>query len=173
MKTEKLIKSTINAENELKELTVDNINKTKPTEPDFQKKSLEKKYEDEGVKYIKPSRRLSAPMGKLPDKLKKEHKRAWDYVKGIYENFAIPGEALSFSLCLYPGDPDYLWIIPTNIPVAVPRCVAQHLEEVQKYSIFDYRERNSSEMHEDAFTHRFIVSGNKYRGKFRPLEAFA
>lgn len=173
MSNENLVKSTLKNEKELKELTVDNINKVKAKEPNFQNKSLEAKYENEGVTYIKPSRRLSAPMGKLPDQLKKEHKRAWDYVKGIYENFAIPGEALTFSLCLYPGDPDYLWTIPTNIPVAVPRCVAQHLEEVQKYSIFDYRERNSSEMREDAFTHRFIVSGNKYRGKFRPLEAFA
>lgn len=170
--TENLAKAAVALQEDLNKLSVDTINTTEDKEPEIQEISMENKCKEQGIPYIKPSRRLSAPMGKLPEKQKAEHKRAWEYVKGIYENFHIPGEAITFPLCLYPGDADYLWVIPANIPVAVPRLVAKHLEETQKYHQFAYREKPTDILQTDSFTHSFSVSGVQYRGKFRPIGAF-
>lgn len=171
--TEKLAKAAVSLQEDLNKLTVDHINETPDVEPEIQKESMESRCQAEGIRYIKPKRRLSPPLGSLPTKQKDEHKRAWEYVKGIYENFAIPGEAITFSLCLFPGDPDFLWEIPANVPVAVPRMVAKHLEETQKYHQFAYQELPSNAQTVDNFTHSFKVSGVSYRGKFRPIGAFA
>ena len=175
---EKLVKQTVGVQESLNKLTVDEINAIAPkNEPEIQQKSLEEIAKDERVLYIKPKRRLSPPLGSLDnlknsEQAKKEHARAWEYVKGIYENIAIPGEALQFSLCLFPGDPDYLWEIPTNVPVYVPRMVANHLEEAQKYHTFDYVQQPEQKWSKDHFTHEFQATGVTYRGKFRPLGAF-
>lgn len=172
--TEKLAQSAVALQEDLNKLTVDEIHRTAVAEePEAQQESLEAVARREGCQYIKPKRRLSPPMGQLPEKLKKEHSRAWEYVKGVYENYVVNGEAITFSLCLYPGDADYLWEIPPNVPVYVPRMVAKHLEEVQKYHTFSYLETPMDQWRSDDFTHQFRATGIKYRGKFRPLGAFA
>lgn len=170
--TENLAKAAVALQEDLNKLSVDKINTTEDKDPKIQEISLEKICQNEGIPYIKPARRLSPPMGKLPETQKGEHKRAWEYVKGIYENYQVPGEAITFSLCLYPGDADYLWIIPANIPVAIPRLVAKHLEETQKYHQFSYTEKANEVLQTDSFTHTFHVCGVQYRGKFRPIGAF-
>lgn len=170
-KKEHLVNKTLK-ETDLSHMTMDEVERKAPIEePEMQEESLEAVAAREGAYYIKPKRRLSPPLGKLPSKLKTAHKRDWEYVKGIYENFAVPGEALTFSLCLYPGDPDYLWEIPCNVVCYIPRMVAKHLENVQKYHTFNYRQRGG-ELRADEFTHNFEPTGTTYRGKFRPLEAF-
>ncbi len=171
--TANLAKSTMELQEDLDKLTVDEVNTTKTEEPEIQEISLEQKCKNEGIPYIKPKRRLSPPLGTLPNKIKEEHKRGWEYVKGIYENYQVPGEEINFSLCLYPGDADYLWSIPSNVPVAIPRMVAKHLEEVQQYHLFDHRKKSPDLLRSDSFTHSFEVTGIKYRGKFRPIGAFA
>lgn len=168
----KVAEATVALQENLNDLTVDKVDQTKGKEPEIQSISLENKFKADGFNYIKP-RRLSAPLGKLPKKLIKEHKRAWEYVTGIYENIDIPGEAIKFAYCEYSGDADYLWIIPCNVPVAVPRMIAHHLEEVQKYHKFVYRENVDHSLQADNFTHTFQVSGTHYRGKFRSIGAFA
>ena len=170
--TEELARSTMRLQDDLNKLNIDEINKVQADDPEIQEMSFENKCKADGVRYIESKRRLSSPMGTLPEKLKKEHKRAWEYVRGMYENFASVGEAITFSLCMYPGDADHLWEIPANVPVAVPRFVAKHLEEVQKYHQFNYVEAPTYALGKDNFTHRFKVSGVQYRGKFRPIGAF-
>lgn len=177
--TEKLAKSAVALQEDLNKLTLDAINKSAPAqEPEPQAESLENLAKREGAIYIKPKRRLSPPLGSLdncknPEKIKKEHARAWEYVKGMYENYVVSGEPLTFSLCLYPGDPDYMWEIPCNVAVYVPRMVAKHLEEIQKYHTFGYIETPANHWKPDEFTHQFSATGTHYRGKFRPLGAFA
>jgi hypothetical protein len=177
MKTEtaKLAKSAIEMQEDMNSLSIDRVNEMAPKteEPLPQEESLEQIAKKEGTLYIKPKRRLSPPLGTLPEKLKSEHKRAWEYVKGIYENYVVNGEPITFSLCLYPGDADYMWEIPPNIPVYVPRMVAKHLEEVQKYHSFGFIERAPNAWQKDEFTHQFAATGTHFRGKFRPIGAFA
>jgi len=177
--TEKLAKATVSLQEDLSKLSLDEINRSAPSdEPEAQEKSLEMIARNEGAIYVKPKRRLSPPLGSLdsckhPEKIKKEHERAWEYVKGVYENLAIPGEPLTFALRLFPGDADYLWEIPCNVPVYVPRMVANHLEEAQKFHTFGHVQKPPTHWQQDDFTHQFQPTGTHYRGKFRPLGAFA
>lgn len=172
--TTNLAKAAVGLQEDLNQMTMDRIEATaERSEPAYQPETLEAIAKREGALYIKPKRRLSPPLGTLPEKLKDEHKRAWEYVKGIYENYVISGEPITFNLCLYPGDADYQWEIPCNIPVYVPRMVAQHLEETQKYHTFSYIERPQNRWAPDDFTHQFSTTGTHYRGKFRPVGAFA
>lgn len=180
--TEKLVEGSLAVQENLNRMTVDEINRTAPlVEPTPQAESLEEIAKREGCLYIKPKRRLNPPLGSLdncknPEKIKKEHARAWEYVKGIYENYVISGEAITFSLCLFPGDADYLWEIPCNRVVYVPRMVAQHLEEVQKYHTFSQlattSEPSPMSMGDVDGMRWFRASGTHYRGKFRPVGAF-
>lgn len=144
-----------------------------PMEPEIQTKLTNRQLADQmNLRYIEPARKL-APLGKLPEYQKAEHAYMWEYVKGIYENYDFVGETLTFFLCLYPGDPDCLWHIPANVPVFVPRMVAKHLEECQQYHTFKYKELPQNRKKELDFNDEFAVDQTHYRGKFRPIGAFA
>lgn len=175
--TEKLAKAAVEMQQDLSTLTVDRVEQLAPkVDAEIQEESLENIAKREGIPYIKPKRRLSPPIGTLPEKQKHEHQRAWEYVKGIYENYVINGEPITFSLCLYPGDADFLWEIPCNIPVYVPRMVAKHLEEAQKYHTFSQIAATTDpapmSLGEVDGMRWFRPTGTHYRGKFRPIGAF-
>lgn len=171
-KNEELVKEVVEMTTQMSELTVDKLNETPVAEPEIQTKLTNKELADSlGVRYIEPKRKM-APFGTLPEKLKSEHQRDWEYVKGIYENIESVGESVEFWYCKYPGDPDCLWSIPANVPVFVPRMIAKHLEEHQRYHKFDYIQRPEGQWGPDEFTHEFRPAQTVYRGKFRPIEAF-
>lgn len=159
----------------MSELTQDKINETAPKAEEMEpqvKMTAKEMAAKLGLRYIEPVRKLKA-IGKLPAFLEKEHAYMWEYVKGMYENYDFIGETLSFFLCLYPGDPDCMWSIPANVPVYVPRMVAKHLEECQKYHTFAYKDKRPDQKEALDFNEEFCVDKTHYRGKFRPIEAFA
>lgn len=156
-------------------LDQETINKIapKPDEPEPQTKLTSRQIADQmGIKYIEPTRKLP-PLGKLPECEKAKHSSDWEYVKGIYENYDFIGETLSFFLCLYPGDPDCLWQIPSNVPVFVPRMVARHLEECQQFHTFKYEQKPTQQIQALDFDSEFTVEQTHYRGKFRAIGAFS
>lgn len=171
---EDTVKEVVSLQQDLNALSVDKINETAPkADPEPQTQlSMKEIAKAENVPYIEPKRKIKG-FGKLPEKLVAEHKRDWEYVKGIFENFVVNGEPVKFWLSVYPGDPDCLWEIPANRPVYVPRMVAKHLEDVMKYHTFSYLEKHQQTMAPDDFTHQFTVTGTTYRGKFRAVGAFA
>lgn len=126
----------------------------------------------ENALYIEPKRQLKA-FGTLPEKLRREHKHAWEYVKGMFENIIVNGEHITFWLSLYPGDPDCLWEIPSNKPVYIPRHVAKHLEEVMKYHSFSFIEKPTSKWRPGDEMEYFAPTETHYRGKFRAIGSFA
>lgn len=170
-----LVEDVLESQKDLNALTTDKINELAPqveeTEPLVQL-TMKEKAALENCRYIEPKRKLQA-FGKLPEKLRAEHKHAWEYVRGIFENYIVNTEPLTFWLCLYPGDPDCMWEIPPNVPVYVPRHVAKHLEEIMKYHTFNYVQKPESKWRPGDFTETFTPVGTHYRGKFRPIGAFA
>lgn len=167
----------LSIEKNLSDLTTDKIEETEPVSKETVESSNIKLTQkqiasDEGVRWIEPMHKAKA-FGKLPEKLKKQHAHDWEYVKGIYENNLAPGEGIKFSLSLYPGDPDCTWYIPSGVPVYVPRLVAKHLESVQKFHKFSYVENPSTQWSPDEFMDTFAATETLYRGKFRPIGAFA
>jgi len=170
--THELVKNAIGLQESMNALTIDEIDRQAP-KAEVKEMSIKERAKLENARYIEPKRRLSPPLGTLPEKQKKEHAHDWEYVKGIYENYVVNGEPLEFQLCLYAGDPDYLWEVPANVAIYVPRMVAKHLEEVQKYHKFTYLQVPDDKWRTDDFTHQFSVSETHYRGKFRPIGAFS
>lgn len=168
-----LVKQTVKTITDLNELTSDKVTEIAPVvEPEPQELSLKSRAQMEGVFYVEPKKRLPA-VGTLPEKLKADHKRDWEYVKGMYENYVNIGEHVAFWFCKYPGDPDCLWEIPANKPVYIPRMIARHLEEAQKYHTFTHAPRSVERQRKDDHMEDFTVTGTHYRGKFRPIGAFA
>jgi hypothetical protein len=171
--TESLVKNVVALQEDMNSLTVDAIAKTPVEEPaPIVELTAKQRAAEMGIRYIEPKRKLPA-LGKLPEKLQAQHKYDWEYVKGIYENYVVNGEPLSFWMAAYPGDPDYLWEIPANVVVYVPRFIAKHLEDCQKYHTFSHREKSVSEQRVDDFQYNFAATGTHYRGKFRAIGAFA
>lgn len=171
----RLVEGVLTLQQQMNSLEQDDINEIAPApvEVELQTKISKKELaESEGYTWIEPKRFLPA-MGVLPEKLKRQHAHDWEYVRGIFENYVTIGESISFWLCLYPGDKDCLWEIPSNKPVYVPRMVAKHLEETMKFHTFSYIEMPAHSLRTDSETHKFAPTGTQYRGKFRPIGAFA
>lgn len=167
-----LVEKVIENQKDMNALSVDKINETKVVEPaPITELTSKQRASNEGVQYIEPLRKLKS-FGILPEKLRAEHKRGWEYVKGILENFEVNTEPVRFWFSWYPGDADSLWEVPCNKPVYVPRIIAKHLESVSKYHTFGYVEKASQAWRADDFTHNFAAVGVHYRSKFRPIEAF-
>lgn len=167
------VEQVLEMHQDMNALTVDKINETAPKAQEVEQKINYKKLaEKEGIQYIEPLRKLNA-FGTLPDKLQKDRDRDWEYVKGVFENMVINGEPIRFWFSKYPGDPDCMWEIPCNRPVYVPRMIATHLETTMQYHTFDYVEKPTSHQRKDDFTHNFTATNTYYRGKFRPIGAFA
>lgn len=174
-KTESLVKSVVELHEDMNALTVDKINNTAPAPQEIEpqtKLSMREIAKMENIPYCEPVRKLGA-FGTLPEKQKRDHERDWEYVKGIFENEVCRGEPIRFWFSKYAGDPDCMWEIPANRPVYVPRMIALHLETVMQYHTFDYIEKPSNIWRKDDFTHQFSTTGTFWRGKFRPIGAFA
>ena len=168
-----LVSETLDHQSQLNNLDVDTIEKIAPkTEVAPPELSARERAKLENALYIEPKRTLKG-FGTLPEKLKREHAHAWEYVKGMFENYIVNTEALTFWLSLYPGDPDCLWEIPPNRPVYIPRHVANHLEEVMKYHKFDYVPKAESQWVPGQSIEHFLPVSTHFRGKFRAIGAFA
>lgn len=111
---------------EMKNLTVDEINKAPLTEVEPQTKMSKEEVEHYDAPVIKPTRSFPAH-SKPSSKEKKERERGWELVKCIAENVEIYGEKIEFWLNKYLGDPTHFWEIPVNKPIYLPRFVAEHL----------------------------------------------
>jgi hypothetical protein len=170
----KTVNKVIQMQSDMNDLDVDTIQELAPKPVDEEERPLSNREKAalENAIYIEPKRQLKG-FGTLPEKLRKEHKHGWEYVKGMFENIIVNGEAITFWLSLYPGDPDCMWEIPANKPVFVPRHVANHLEKIMEYHEFSFIEKPQTKWRPGDAIEFFAPTETKYRGKFRPIGAFA
>ncbi len=167
------VSEVISLQKDLNSLSTDTVEQVAPKAEDAPLEiSVRDRAKFENCLYIEPKRTLKG-CGVLPEKLKKEHVHAWEYVRGMFENFTVVGEHITFWLSLYPGDPDCMWEIPANTPVYVPRHVAKHLEEVMKYHKFDFIEKPKDKWRPGDAMESFTPVSTHYRGKFRAIGSFA
>jgi hypothetical protein len=181
---DKAVKEVMSLHKDMNEMTVDKVNDTAPSAKECEqqtKLSAREIASNENVKYIEPIRKLQ-PFGHLPEKWKKDHAHDWEYVKGIFENEVSRGEPIRFTFSKWPGDPDCIWEIPSNVPVYVPRMIAKHLSgekdektgmQAMQYHTFEHIQKAESQLRKDDMTHQFSVTGTISRGKFRALGAFS
>lgn len=172
-KDQGLVESVLETQKDLNALTVDKINELAPEAEEVEPQlTMKEKAALENALYIEPRRKMKG-FGTLAEKQKKQHAHDWEYVKGIFENYVVNGEPLRFWHCIYPEDADCLWEIPCNVAVYVPRMIAKHLEEQMKYHKFEFVPISERNQGVDRFTDEFRPVTTTYRGKFRPIGAFA
>lgn len=120
---------------------------------------------------LQPIRRIKT-RGKPNPKTEDDRKHGWEYVTGVFENKVLIGEGISFWLCVYPGDDYCEWHVPANVPVELPRHVANHLAKNLKYCTFKFKEKAPSQWRPDDFADTFVVDQVLRRGTFTSAEDF-
>jgi hypothetical protein len=96
------------------------------TEPQTKLSSREVKNAD--APYIKPIRSINSKEP-FDEKQREAHKKAWEYIKCVFENHEIIGEEISTWTKRFPGDPAHFWKVPVNKPVYVPRLLAKQISQ--------------------------------------------
>lgn len=121
-------------ESQVKDMTMDRMNAAPVEEKDPQTKMSNREVNKSDAPYIKPVRSINS---KEPfnEKYRKEHTKAWEYIKCIAENNEIIGEAIECWTKKFAGDPAHLWKIPVNKPVYIPRLVAKQISECRYHRL--------------------------------------
>jgi hypothetical protein len=124
--TEKLEKKFEAFEENIKELTVDNMNRAPIQDVEPQTKLSQKELEKSKEVYLKPIRAISSKE-KFNEKFMTEYTFAKEYVRFICENREIIGEKIDLWTKPFPGMPAEEWMVPVNTPVWGPRYLAEQL----------------------------------------------
>jgi hypothetical protein len=123
-------------DNQVKEMTLDRMNKAplKESEP-------QRKVSDNEI-YLKPHR--SFPPGvnpktgereKFNEKFRAEYEFQMENVRFIAQNNEIIGETIEFDLKKFPGTPITSWKVPVNKPVWAPRMVAERIKGCKHHKL--------------------------------------
>jgi hypothetical protein len=123
-------------EQNIKDLTMDAMNKAPNMEMEEQTKLSQAELEKKKRVYLKPVRSFgpgvnpkTGQMEKFNEKFRAEYEFAKEYVEFIAENIEIIGETIKMSLKKFPGTNLDHWEIPVNTPIWAPRMVAERLTE--------------------------------------------
>ncbi len=118
----------------VKEMTLDKMSLApeRPQEEQTKMSGREQKAYD--APYIKPVRSINSKE-RFNEAYREEHKRAWEYVKVICENFEIIGEQIEMWTKKFAGDAADFWKIPVNKPIYVPRLVAKQIAACKYHRI--------------------------------------
>lgn len=96
----------------------------------------------------------------------KERNYMHERVVGVFENRELIGEAKPFWINAFPGDDYEQWILPTNVPISIPRYIAKHLNENTKYTVFKYKEKSADQQVPNSFKEGFEPSHKVSRMTF-------
>lgn len=116
---------------QVKEMTIDNMNKAPLREEEPQTKLSQKDLEKSKDIYLKPIRTISDKQRFNP-KFKEKWEFDKKYVRFIAENKEVIGEDIEMWTHPYGGIPAEFWRIPVNKAVMAPRYVAEQIRR-KKY----------------------------------------
>ena len=135
-----IVESMVNAI----EKQTQNIDKSTMSQAECVPQTQVTKSFSQNVKKIVADKKITLKCNvKITEQMKKERDYGWEYVEGIFENRFAIGETLTFWSNPFPGDPYAEWSVPSNVAVAVPRWLANHLN-TRKYIEFKYRPRENA-----------------------------
>lgn len=126
---ESINKQMDSVQKDLSSLTPDRLSLAPLTETTPQTLMSSRQVQMLDPRYIKPSR-SQTPNGKPKASQNALRDKAWEYVNCMVENKEVPGETACFWLKPpISGEFCYYWEVPVNIPVQLPRFVADHLSK--------------------------------------------
>lgn len=114
-------------DNQVKEMTLDNMNKAPVKEEEPQTLLSQKDVEKSKDIYLKPVRNISSK-----EKFNENYRKNWEfdkeYVQFVAENKEIIGESIELWTKPYAGIPAEFWKVPVNKPVWGPRYLAEQIK---------------------------------------------
>lgn len=131
-----------NFDSQVKEMTLDRMNKAPIKESEQQVKYSQSELERLKEIYLKPKR--SFPPGvnpktgereKFNEKFREEYEFQKQYVRFIAQNNEIIGETIEFCLKKFPGTNCEEWAVPVNKPVWAPRMVAERIKSCKHHKL--------------------------------------
>lgn len=112
----------------IKEMTLDRMNKAPMENVEQQTKMSAKELQNSKDIYLKPERTVSHP-AKFNEAYRKQWEQAKEYVQFIAENKEIIGEAIEIWTKPFAGVDAEFWRVPVNKPVWGPRYLAEQIKE--------------------------------------------
>lgn len=114
-------------ENQVKDLTQDNLNMAPKFEQEQQTKLSSKEIEKNNQTYLKPKVSLGC-RAKFNEDYRSQYNYDKEYVNFIAENKEIIGESIDLWTKPYAGVPYEEWVVPVNKPVWGPRYLAEQIK---------------------------------------------
>lgn len=111
----------------IKEMTMDRMNKAPKEEVEPQTKLSQKEIEKSKDIYLKPKRSISS-REKFNEDYRKEYEFQKEYVQFIAEHKELIGENIETWTKPFAGLPAEYWEVPTNKPVWGPRYLAENIK---------------------------------------------
>jgi hypothetical protein len=139
---------------QVKEMTLDRMNKAPIAESEQQVKLSKNDLEKSKEIYIKPKR--SFPPGvnpktgereKFNEKFRADYEFQKEYVRFVAQNNEIIGETIEFCLKKFPGTNCDEWAIPVNKPVWAPRMVAERIKNCRHHRLVMQDNRSNGSDH--------------------------
>lgn len=114
-------------EQEVKDLTLDAMNKAPVLETEMQVKMSNREIQKCNDIYLKPNRSISS-REKFNEKFREQYNYAKEYVPFIAEHNENKGEMIETWTKRFPGQPAEFWQVPVNKPVWGPRYLAERIK---------------------------------------------
>lgn len=142
-------------DNQVKELTLDRMNKAPKEEVEQQTKLSSKDLEKSKDIYLKPIRAIgpgTCPKTGFKEKFNEKFRADWEFAKEYVhftaENHEIIGEAIELWTKPFPGVNCEWWRVPVNKPVWGPRYLA---EQIKRCSYHRLRTEDGMQTGSDGF----------------------
>jgi hypothetical protein len=114
-------------DNQVKEMTLDRMNKAPKQEVEPQTKLAQSEIEKSKNIYLKPIRQIGC-REKFNEKWRSQYEFDKEYVQFIAENKELIGEEIDIWTRPYPGISAEEWKVPVNKPVWGPRYLAEQIK---------------------------------------------
>lgn len=106
---------------------------------------MEKKYAENHAKFMRPTGWIS-PAGEPNPRFDRQRREDWEYVVGIVEAKEGISSLGMYEMdwCKWAGDAITTWKIPTGVPVAIPRGLANHIRNENKWTAYISKTRQAT-----------------------------
>ena len=121
-------------EKNVKDLTLDSMNKAPVKEMESQTKLSQNEIARQKDIYLKPARSISS-REKFNEKFRESYNFDKEYVCFTAENKEVIGESITLWSKPYAGLPAEEWIIPVNKPVHAPRYIAEQIRKCKYHQL--------------------------------------
>jgi len=130
-------------EENLKEMTLDSMNKAPQQEQEPQTQISQKQLEKSKDIYLKPIKAIGS-REKFNESYREQYNFAKEYVCFIAENKEIIGESIDLWTKPFAGMPAEEWLVPVNTPVWGPRYLAEQIKNCSyhKFTMAEDRKRS-------------------------------